>query len=494
MESLLQGPFDNRPKRRQDDAISMATHLPERYLPGGHMKGLFPQYDYSIHTDYAETWKTAVFVFDTNVLLNLYRYQERTREELLETLDKLTDRIWIPHHVALEFQRNRLTVIAAQGRRFSEIRKVIDKVKLDLTNGINGLQLTKRHTLINPEPLTTGFDKLTAEFLSELDKLQESQQTLNAPDPIKIRIEQIFDGKVGPAFISQEDVDKKNKIAETRYKAKIPPGYKDDEKDKDGPDDFYHQGIVYKRKYGDYFVWNQILNYAASSKTKKIVFVTDDAKEDWWKQVDFDGPKTLGPRAELIDEATHVGQLDTFLMYKPEGFLKFANEFLAAKVSNETLKEVHEVSQNNKDRAFRYSHLKREAFRAETAVLHWVRSIHQKATLNDSYPDILATDETGITGYEVKSFKSPSTIKIVETIERLSSISEKYNLTAINIVLVVSNYYDFDEALRKLKNYNFIEAPDNLNIIFGQIIDTTEGILFEPLHTVRYCDIAGTSS
>lgn len=319
------------------------------YLPGANMKGLFPQYDYSSNTDYAEAWGTALFVFDTNVLLNLYRYQERTREELLETFEKLAERIWIPHHVALEFQRNRLNVIAAQGRRFSDIRKVIEKSKTDLTIGINGLQLAKRHTLINPEPLTTGFQKLTDDFLAILDKLQESQQTLNAPDPIKTRIEDIFEGKVGEAYTSQADVDAKNKLAEIRNKAKIPPGYKDDDKDKDGPDEFYHNDIIYKRKFGDFFVWSQLLEYAAQKKFSKLIFITDDAKEDWWKQIDLDGTKTLGPRPELIEEAYIKGGLETFLMYKPETFLKYANKFLSAEISDETLLEVRDVSLENRE-------------------------------------------------------------------------------------------------------------------------------------------------
>lgn len=454
------------------------------------MKGLFPQYDYSTPADYEETWKTALFVFDTNVLLNLYRYQERTREELLEMFDKLADRIWIPHHVALEFQRNRLTVIAAQGRRFSEIRKVIEKAKLDLTNGISNLQLTKRHTLINPDPLITGFDKLTSEFLAELDELQENQQALNTPDPIKERIEKIFDGKVGAAFSTQDEVDKKSKAAELRYKAKIPPGYKDEDKDKDGPDDFYHHGIVYKRKYGDYFVWSQILEHAEKSNHKKLVFITDDAKEDWWKQIDFDGPKTLGPRPELVDEATNVGRLDTFLMYKPEGFLKFANEFLAAKVSNETLKEVHEISLSNKNSILKNIFNRGVYLRAEAAVLHWARSIHQHATINDGkYLDILATDASGITGYEIKIFKHLDARRIIEAIESAASSIDAYSLTSLNIVFIVSSFYDADGVLIKLKNTNLPPLPDNINIIFGQILESVEGARFEPLHEVPYSEL-----
>ncbi len=50
------------------------------------MKGLFPQYDDLSSQDYGIVWKNALFVLDTNVLLNLYRYQAGTRDELLNVL------------------------------------------------------------------------------------------------------------------------------------------------------------------------------------------------------------------------------------------------------------------------------------------------------------------------------------------------------------------------------------------------------------------------
>ena len=64
--------------------------------------------------DYERLWKEATIVLDTNVLLNLYRLPTSARDEFLTVLDLLKDRLWVPHQVALEFQRNRLTVIAAE--------------------------------------------------------------------------------------------------------------------------------------------------------------------------------------------------------------------------------------------------------------------------------------------------------------------------------------------------------------------------------------------
>lgn len=433
------------------------------------MKGLFPQYDYTASTDQAETWKTALFVFDTNVLLNLYRYHERTREELLETLDKLSERIWIPHHVALEFQRNRLTVIAAQGRRFSEIRKVIEKAKTDLANSINNLQLTKRHTLINPEPLTTGFETLTSNFLAELDKLQESQQTLTAPDPIKIKIEDIFDGKVGTAFASQLDIDQKNKEAETRYKSKIPPGYKDSEKDKDGPDDFNHNGITYKKKFGDYFVWSQILDHAAKSQQKKLIFITDDAKEDWWQQIDFDGPKTIGPRAELIEEASRIGKLDTFLMYKPESFLKYANEFLAAEVSEETLREVRDVSSDNKKRQSILDNPKHPNAAIYTAIASWIlRKFPMIDDLSGGFPDFVANDNEKNHAYAVCILNTPIKIEILRTIVKCINAGHISKFETITAVFVTNNTLESENTLQLILENQISNDLNNIYITIGQ--------------------------
>jgi len=99
------------------------------------MKGLFPQYDDLAEKNFGIAWKQAIFVFDTNVLLNLYRYQTGTRDELLTVLGQLSGRVWIPHHVALEFQRNRLKVIAEQSKRFSEVRRTIEKSRGELVRG-----------------------------------------------------------------------------------------------------------------------------------------------------------------------------------------------------------------------------------------------------------------------------------------------------------------------------------------------------------------------
>lgn len=427
------------------------------------MKGLFPQYNDVSTVNYDDVWKNALFIFDTNVLLNLYRYQTNTREELITVLGELSDRIWIPHHVALEFQRNRLHVVADQSRRFFEIRDVIEKSKSSLSNDIDKLQLHKRHALINPDSLISGFKELADKFLEELKTLQESQQQLTATDPLKQKIEELFDRKVGPSFSTQKDIDDLFKIAELRYKCKIPPGYEDSKKDKYSIDEFAHQGIIYKRKYGDYLVWRQILNHIKSAKIEKIIFITDDGKEDWWRKIDLQGSKTIGPRPELTEEASQAGA-ETFLMYKPEGFLKFSQNFLKSKISEQTLNEVRDISSTNKNKfsTLNPGHPDSDLY---TAIADWILSFYP--TLEDSSEgtvDFIAKNGDEHHAYDVRHIDTLD-ISVISRIIRQAVISSYISkFTTITIVLILSQNIDTIETIKALQNIEISKAPENIHV------------------------------
>ncbi|WP_204277464.1 PIN-like domain-containing protein, partial [Escherichia coli] len=60
------------------------------------------------------------------------------------------------------------------------------------------------------------------------------------------------------------------KEGEDRYAKKIPPGYKDAKKDAGEFD-----------KYGDLIIWKDMIGKAKADK-RPILFISDDAKEDWW--------------------------------------------------------------------------------------------------------------------------------------------------------------------------------------------------------------------
>ena len=268
------------------------------------MKGLFKKYNYYFTEDqYKDIWENALFVFDTNTLLNLYRYQEETRREFLNVLDIISNRVWLPHHVALEFQRNRLNVICEQKELFSKTQKAVESTGRHLNTELEKLRLNKRHSSIKVDELLGDLKKLSENFVSSLNILKSSQQHLSKSDDLKEKLDELFDCKIGLPPKDQKEIDDLYKIAESRYKNKIPPGYLDNEK----LDICVDATLIYKKKFGDFLVWEQILSHCKENKIKQLVFITNDLKEDWWSKYDASGEKFNQPRPELIDEVNRTG-------------------------------------------------------------------------------------------------------------------------------------------------------------------------------------------
>jgi predicted nucleic acid-binding protein len=86
------------------------------------MKNSFKEYNPLTPKEIEVLWKNSIFIFDTNILLNLYRYSDETSLKLIETIEALKN-IWIPYQVGLEFYRKRLIVISEQKKSFEECEK-----------------------------------------------------------------------------------------------------------------------------------------------------------------------------------------------------------------------------------------------------------------------------------------------------------------------------------------------------------------------------------
>jgi|SRR5262245_4337358 len=98
------------------------------------MRNLFPGYYRPTEEEFSVLWRECIFSFDANVLLNLYKYSQTTRESFLKILSGLRDRIWLPHQAALEYQENRLKVIFDQYERYDDIPKQLKILLAQLRN------------------------------------------------------------------------------------------------------------------------------------------------------------------------------------------------------------------------------------------------------------------------------------------------------------------------------------------------------------------------
>ena len=78
------------------------------------MAGLFDGFEgYRVlsDTDLDEALTSALIAVDANILLNLYRYNTQTTDDLLAIFEKLADRLVVSHQAVREFHRNRLAAI-----------------------------------------------------------------------------------------------------------------------------------------------------------------------------------------------------------------------------------------------------------------------------------------------------------------------------------------------------------------------------------------------
>src|SRR5579871_1251538 len=91
------------------------------------MRTQFPGYFRPSEAEFKQMWHEGLFAFDTNILLNIYRYTEQTQSSLFGILDRLVDRIWIPHQVAKEFLDHRLGVITKQSNAYQEVEKLFEE-------------------------------------------------------------------------------------------------------------------------------------------------------------------------------------------------------------------------------------------------------------------------------------------------------------------------------------------------------------------------------
>jgi hypothetical protein len=285
------------------------------------MRKTFPGYYRPTEDEFYELWKTCLFVLDANVLLNLYRYSQGTSGSFTAILDQISDRLWVPHQAALEYQQRRLDVIAQQAKAYDEIQELLDETQNKLENRFRGFQ---RHPLIDADRLLKKIARAFTAINKELNKRKQEHPDLLENDHLKDTITSLFEGKVGPPY-SQEQLDEIYKRGQKRYEREVPPGYLDGNK----------EGV---RKYGDLVLWFQVIDKAKETK-EPIILVTDDRKEDWWLR--FKG-QTIGPRPELVEEILSQAGV-SFYMYQADPFMEHVRKYLERQVKQEAIDEVRDV-------------------------------------------------------------------------------------------------------------------------------------------------------
>jgi hypothetical protein len=295
--------------------------------PAGGLYDGFEAYRTPTGEDYRRLLTNGLVIPDTNVLLNLYRYHDQTRDDLLSVLEALGERLWVPHQVMAEFWGSRDGVL--KDPRSTE--DVIGELRKHGNQAENSLRAWANKVGLPDRRKDEMVDVLAGAIATVIERVREyagddaaefARDTNN--DPVLARLRTIVEGRVGPP-LSDADHREAVKEAERRAKDKTPPGYMDAAKGN-------------ANAAGDYLVWVQTLREARRRRTD-VLLVTADLKEDWWRRPQG---QLRGPRPELVAEMRREAQAGLFML-PPKDLLVRARQILQIEVRDESLDNVEHI-------------------------------------------------------------------------------------------------------------------------------------------------------
>lgn len=313
-----------------DAAPGPETDHEARAIAGGLASG-YEHYLEKRGEAFVVDWDRTTVVLDTNVLLNLYRSPDETRDELLGALEAIAGSLFMPAQVQREFWRNRDSVLrenAALDEVANELRRMLREAKKSLTRlGQGKIGVAPANDLIDElEASLEGVIKAASGHrpsFSWRTALSASEQ-----DTVLSRLIALYDGKVGPEYDSAELA---SAVAEasSRFKRRVPPGYMDAEKAE-------HE----EEGAGDYLLWRQTIGHAQRCG-RDVVLVTEDAKEDWWRLDARSEP--INARYELVEEMRRQAGVHVRLVLTAD-FVRVLGETTNSPVSERTVDQVDELA------------------------------------------------------------------------------------------------------------------------------------------------------
>ena len=243
----------------------------------------------------------------------------------------------MPYQVADEFLRRREEIIASEVESFQKALSVIKKWKSEQQN-FNSLRGSLRQTgrIVSAEVdflfgdqkhYLDAVDAVEKAFREKIEQITSDHSSLHSEkDSILENLLLLFDSKVGEPF-NEQILPNLYKEADDRYKRLKPPGFTDAEDKED------------ERKYGDFILWKQILEFA-KKESRPIIFVTGEKKEDWWIKKNN---KIISPHVELRREF-HEYVHQPFWMYQTQDFLQIAKDKLMVEIDPKSIEETNAIA------------------------------------------------------------------------------------------------------------------------------------------------------
>jgi hypothetical protein len=270
---------------------------------------------------------TALVSVDANVLLNLYRYNEQTTNDLLAIFARLGDRLAVPYQAIREFHRNRLTAIGNPEGAGQELRGALEKNQRSTNDALArwakqvALDATE---LVRLQAVVSDAYEAVREAAGEADPDKVRTDTPAVRDRVLSRLATLLEGRV----LAQPPEDVWTQLVEEgqrRVDQQRPPGYLDADKADANP-----EGAA-----GDFLVYRQACEEAKRCELD-LVIVTADEKEDWWWR---HRSVAIGPRPEMVNEFFELSGGHRLFLLTPRDLLQ-RSTVLDVHVSPDSLEDA----------------------------------------------------------------------------------------------------------------------------------------------------------
>ena len=287
-----------------------------------------------------------IIVLDTTVLLELYRQPANISLDVISALKRILTNIYIPRQVYEEYLKNYHKICGDEKKKYKKVTKELSDSLKKLQNDIaKKVGEYRKHNYTDISKLQNNLNekiKDTQNIITEFEKSHHAEIQLNIDFLQNDKVKEFVDLLLNQGNIGEKIPFSKKLLllqeGQVRYENLIPPGFHDSAKNGEA-------------KYGDLFVWKDIITIAKEKNTN-IIFVCNDTKEDWWEK-NKDIPIDL--RQELNEEfketnpslSIHFLTLDKFFSYLAEE-LKLGKSKSALQLS--ALDDTREMLANYEDK------------------------------------------------------------------------------------------------------------------------------------------------
>ena len=416
------------------------------------LREMFKGYTRYSTEEYKRIWDNALVVVDTNILLNLFRYSKETKEEVIKILNELKNRLFLPYQVAFEFFINKDKVIAGASADYDKASKCLYEYKQNLINEISNIKNSRLKCKADLIKIIENnnhemMDLINKEKVKKLKDIENSE--------LEEEIIELFNNVTECKLKEDEYLDVLDE-GQRRFVNKIPPGYKDNEKESNG----------------DYIIFYSIMKKAKSSK-KDIIFVTDDVKEDWF----YDVKGVKSGRKEILDEF-YKNTNRLMLIYTADNFIKAYNNLRKNQTNEKVIAEIKTIQKDEK--IFRDQFVILDSLKEKLNIHQIDLSMEEAQNILETFKDFIKKEIPSYLQSELMMYTSlldecileqrrDSYIYYANTL--IDKLHKAFNMKEANKMDML--LYEYEHLLYRLKPNLSIKTYSRLRIKFNDIAINT---------------------